>query len=131
LFILINDDFINSFFDKQVSNLILKAVATIFFYGLTMLNIDVFRAINKIYISELYRNVFRFVFFFLAVIGVYYTNNSNWLVDVFLLNFLLLAIVSTSVLLFYFNKINLNDSTFHFSYKTINKHHCFSFNAKC
>ena len=121
LFILINDDFINSFFDKQVSNLILKAVATIFFYGLTMLNIDVFRAINKIYISELYRNVFRFVFFFLAVIGVYYTNNSNWLVDVFLLNFLLLAIVSTSVLLFYFNKINLNDSTFHFSYKTIIK----------
>ncbi len=72
-----------------------KTFPAIFFYGVTMLNIDAFRAIDKIYLSEVFRNILRYLFFFLATMFLFYSENSDWLIEAFLLNFVLLAVIST------------------------------------
>jgi hypothetical protein len=51
---------VNEIFNKQEAySLILKSIAALFFYTITMLNIDALRALNKTISSELYRNIFR------------------------------------------------------------------------
>ena len=103
--VLVSNNFINTLFEKDVASLVFKTISALFLYGLTLLNIDAFRAIEKIYMSEFYRNVMRYAPFFIAVLAIYYTGNAHLLVDIFLLNFLFVAIISTSYLGFYFSKI--------------------------
>ena len=120
---LISSDTMNYIFEKNVSSIVTKSILALFFYGITTLNIDVFRAINKIYISEIFRNVFRYLGFIIAIIILYFTNNNHLLVDVFLLNFVFLALLSTCYLLFYFRKIDTGVFTVDtkISYKAILK----------
>lgn len=117
----LNPQFIDGVFDKEVSRLVINSVFVLFFYGITLLNIDVFRAINKIYISEIYRNVLRYALFFGAILALYFTNNPQYLVEVFLLNFLFLGVVSTLYLFYYFSKTKQIESTVDISYKDIVK----------
>lgn len=118
-FYLIDEKHINWFFEKEVSALVLKTIAALFFYSITMLNIDVFRAINKIYLSELYRNVFRHLPFLIAIIAIYILQNQAFLVDVFLLNFIFLSLVSSLTLLIYFSKNTNINQQFNVTYKSI------------
>ena len=121
LALLVNKEFINSIFEKDVAVLVFKTVSTLFLYGLTLLNIDVFRAIEKTYMSEVYRNVMRYAPFFILILIIFYTGNTHLLVDVFLLNFLFLAIVSTIYLGVYFSKITSDPKSFDISFKSIFK----------
>lgn len=123
-FVIINfipPGFIDSLFDKEVSRVVVYSVFALFFYGITLLNIDVFRAINKIYISELYRNVFRYALFFGAILTLYFTNNPEYLVEVFLLNFLFLGVISTLYLFYYFSKTTHISSSITISFKDITR----------
>jgi len=117
----ISPQFIDKAFDKEVSRLVINSVFVLFFYGITLLNIDVFRAINKIYISEIYRNVLRYALFFGAILGLYFTNNPQYLVEVFLLNFLFLGVISTLYLFYYFSKTKQEEIAADISYKDIVK----------
>lgn len=117
--LLLKPAFINGLFDKEVAQLMLYSVFALFFYGLTLLNIDVFRAINKIYVSEFYRNVMRYALFFGAIIALYMTNNPQYLVEVFLLNFVFLGLVSTLYLFYYFSRVDATDSEVSISFKNI------------
>ena len=119
LFYITDNNFIDIFFEKKVNKLVAKTISTLFFYGITMLNIDVFRAVNKVLLSELYRNVFRYIPFLVAVILIYTFNNQHLLVDVFLLNFLFLSIVSTLFLVVFFSKSKDLNPNLKISYKTI------------
>jgi len=94
---------VSDFSGINVSETGFNTVLALFFYGITMLNIDVFRAINKIYFSEIYRNIIRYFLFFVGVLFLYYTNNNQFLVEIFLLNFVVLAIISTIVLVVTFS----------------------------
>lgn len=117
----INDDTINNLFDKDVASLVTKTILALIFYGITTLNIDVYRAINKVYISELFRNVIRYLPFIIAVIILQQTNMNSLLVEVFLLNFAFLAIISTLYLLLYFYKHEPTKVEINISYKAILK----------
>ena len=119
--VFVKPQFINSLFDKDVSKLVMNSVFALFFYGITLLNIDVFRAINKIYVSELYRNVLRYALFFGAILCLYFTNNPELLVEVFLLNFVFLAIVSTLYLFYYFSRVKADNTSVDISYNNILK----------
>ncbi len=119
IFFFISDEFINVFFEKNTSVLVTKTIATLFFYAVTMLNIDVYRAVNKILISELFRNIYRYTPFFMAILIIYFTGNHDLLVDVFLLNFIFLAIFSSVYLFIYFSKKNNINSNYEISYKDI------------
>lgn len=119
--VFVKPQFINTLFDKDVSKLVMNSVFALFFYGITLLNIDVFRAINKIYVSEFYRNVLRYAMFFGAILWLYFSNNPQLLVEVFLLNFVFLAIVSTLYLFYYFSRVKASDTSINISYKNIVK----------
>lgn len=84
------------------SDLVYQTFMGILFYALTMLNIDVLRAIDKIFVSELFRNIFRYLIFFLGVMALVYLGQPQWLVWVFLGSFVLLALASSIFLLYYF-----------------------------
>jgi len=117
--IFIKPEFINELFNKEVAKLVTYSVFALFFYGITLLNIDVFRAINKIYISEFYRNVLRYTLFFGAILGLYFTDNPQFLVEAFLLNFVFLGVLSTLYLFYYFSKIKLTETSVEISFKNI------------
>lgn len=121
LALLINSSSVDAFFDKPVYNLFLKTIASLFFYSLFMLNIDVLRAVDRIYLSEVYRNLIRYFGFGTGVIIIVIFNKDHWLVDIFLLNFIVMALLTTAYLIFLFRKTG-NDSTgFAISYKDIIK----------
>ncbi|MCT8339359.1 flippase [Flavobacteriaceae bacterium TK19130] len=111
---------IDYFFDKPIYPLIFKTTATAFFYSLTMLNIDTLRGLGIIIASEVFRNIFRHLFFGILVVSLYYYNAFQWLADMFLVSFLLLAFISTVYLLFRFRK-EAKSSIPTFSLKTILK----------
>lgn len=93
----------------SVDEITLYTFPAILFYGITMLNIDVLRAMDKIYLSEVFRNILRYSFFFLAVAILYTTNNTPWLVQVFLLNFVLLAVLTSLVVIYNFKEPQFKD----------------------
>lgn len=104
--LLINADFINSFF--QIENpygLIKKVVLYIFFHSVMMLNIETFRGMNKIVVSEFYRNIMRYLVFFIMAYLLMIGDLGTWLVDAYLLSFVLLAILTTLQVYFYFRKL--------------------------
>ena len=115
------EQFINEIFNKQEAySLILKSIAALFFYTITMLNIDALRALNKTISSELYRNIFRYTPIFIFSIILYYTQNQQWLIEAFLASFLLLSLITLTQVGVLFKKLNLsNNNEYKFSYHQI------------
>lgn len=96
LIILINDEIFNTYFNKSdAAELIFKVIITLSFFGMTMLNIDMLRALNKTMLSELFRNIFRYLPFLIIVILLSINNLFEYLVDAYLLCFVFISIIST------------------------------------
>ncbi|MFV8324754.1 MATE family efflux transporter [Flavobacterium sp. ZS1P14] len=104
-----NKDFIDTFFSDQGTHLILfKASGILFFSALTTLNTEVFRALDRLYVAELFRNTIKYIPLICGAILLFYIKKEIYLVDVFLIGFVILAII-TSVLVFnYFGKEKTN-----------------------
>lgn len=103
--LLVPNAWIDWLFDKPVHQVVVKTFLGLWFYAITMLNIEVFRAIKRITLSELYRNIGRFLFFFIGVIYISRMGEYQSLIDVFLLNFVLLALISSAHLWVLFQKL--------------------------
>jgi O-antigen/teichoic acid export membrane protein len=116
----IDEQFVNTFFsDQGVYEIFLKSSGILFFYALTTLNIEVFRALGNLYVAELFRNTIKYIPVIIGAILLYYFYNETYLVDVFLFGFIILAILTTILIFYYFNKININGEKEGFSYKEI------------
>ena len=87
---------VNEIFNNEQSfSLLLKSIVTLVFFALTMLNIDTIRALQKTFLSEIYRSLFRYLpVFFLAIFLVKF-NQQAYLVDVYLIGFVLLSFFSS------------------------------------
>lgn len=124
VFISIGQKNINLFFnDKSTYVLMTKAIIALFFYSITLFNTETIRALDKIYIAELFRNTFKYVSVIFGAIILFYYHQETYLVDTFLIGFVALAIVSTSIVFRLFKKQNgdsiiLNDTS-SFSYSFI------------
>ncbi|MDR6760628.1 O-antigen/teichoic acid export membrane protein [Flavobacterium sp. 2755] len=94
----------NYFSDDEVYTILLKGAATLFFYGLSLLNTEVFRALDKLYIAELFRNILKYIPIIIGSIVLFYWNKEAYLVDVFLIGFVLLAILSSIFVIIYLNR---------------------------
>jgi O-antigen/teichoic acid export membrane protein len=94
---LISKVFLNKFLDEKAQLLIYNITFFVPFYSITTLNIEVLRAIDKIYFSEVFRNVFRFLFFLIAIVFLSRNNIINSVPNLFLWNFLVTAIFSTVI----------------------------------
>jgi len=76
-----------------------KCFYILFFYVLTLLNTEVLRALNFIYLSEVFRNILKYLPVFIGAFLLLYIGDPNWLIDFYLFGFILLAII-TSVIIF-------------------------------
>lgn len=118
---LIKSSSVLSYFDIDFNDTASKTVLTLFFYSITLLNIDVYRALNKIILSEFYRNIIRYLPFLLGILILYLTNNPEYLIDIFLINFLFIGVLSTIIVFFFFSRLPQEANKITISFKEIIK----------
>ena len=108
LFILLfSKSTISEFFKSPDSfSLLQKSILALFFFALTILNIDTIRALNKTIFSEMYRNLFRYLPVFLFAVILLFTNKEHLLVEAYLLGFLLLSLLSSASVYKLFNSLD-------------------------
>jgi len=112
IILIIDKKTINNYFsDNEVYSIILKSSIALFFSGISMLNTEVFRALDKLIVAELFRNIIKYVPLILGSIALFYYQKETYLVDVFLIGFVVLAIISSVFIFIYFIKINKPNST--------------------
>ncbi len=105
VFLLIDKKRINAYFlDDEVYVILLKSSILLFFHGLSLLNTEVFRALDKLYVAELFRNIIKYVPLIMGSMLLFYLHLETYLVDVFLIGFVFLALISSILVFIYFNK---------------------------
>ncbi len=124
VFFVIGQNSINIFFnDKSTYVLMAKAIIALFFYSITLFNTETIRALDKVYIAELFRNTFKYVSVIFGAIILFYYHQEAYLVDTFLIGFFALAIITTIIIFRLFKKQNgdliLSNDTNSFSYSFI------------
>jgi O-antigen/teichoic acid export membrane protein len=98
--LLIGKDTISVYFnDLNIYGIILKATFLLFFYCITIFNTEALRALEAIYIAELYRNTFKYLSVIIGSIILFYIHKQNYLVETFLIGFIFLSIISTIMIL--------------------------------
>ena len=116
----IDEEFINNYFsDSRVYGILLKSIMVLFFYGLTTLNTEVFRALDHFYVAELFRNTIKYIPLIVGAILLSYFGLETLLVEVFLIGFVILSIITTIIVFFYFGKAKIEIKITEFSYKEI------------
>jgi O-antigen/teichoic acid export membrane protein len=124
VFFIIGPNRIAIFFnDKSTYLLMAKAIIALFFYSITLFNTETIRALDKIYMAELFRNTFKYVSVIIGAIVLFYYHQETYLVDTFLIGFVALSIITTIIIFRLFKKqkddsILLNDTN-PFSYSFI------------
>ncbi|MFV8391421.1 MATE family efflux transporter [Flavobacterium sp. LB2P6] len=124
IFFVIGQNSINLFFnDKSTYVLMAKAIIALFFYSITLFNTETIRALDKVYIAELFRNTFKYVSVIFGAIILFYYHQEAYLVDTFLIGFVALAIITTIIIFRLFKKqdgaLLLSNDTNSFSYSFI------------
>ena len=120
---LFNESAITQTFNSTESYaLILKSILTLIFFATTMLNIDTIRALQNTILSEIYRSLFRYIPVFIFAIILIQYNQQTYLVEAYLLCFVLLSVFSgVKVLNMLASLKKLNDNSEKFSIKDIFK----------
>ena len=124
VFFVIGQNSINIFFnDKSTYVLMAKAIIALLFYSITLFNTETIRALDKVYIAELFRNTFKYVSVIFGAIILFYYHQEAYLVDTFLIGFVALAIITTIIIFRLFKKqdgdLILSNDTNSFSYSFI------------
>jgi len=73
IILIIDKKTINNYFsDNEVYPIILKSAIALFFSGISMLNTEIFRALDKLIVAELFRNIIKYVPLILGAIILFY-----------------------------------------------------------
>lgn len=100
---------IDAFYEKEVYPVFIKSILAIFFYAVTMLNIEVYRGIDKITTSEIFRNIIRHVPFLIALFYLVSLGDLTLLVDAYLISFGVLGVLSTILILIVLGNLKINE----------------------
>jgi O-antigen/teichoic acid export membrane protein len=120
IFCSIDRHYINHYFaDLGVYSILFKSSAILFFYGLTTLNTEVFRALDYFYVAELFRNTIKYIPLIIGAVLLSYYGIETHLVEVFLIGFVFLSFITTILIFLYFNKAKVESETVIFTYKEI------------
>lgn len=104
-FLIVGEQTINFYLnDSKIYNIILKATLLLFFYCITVFNTEVLRALESIYLAELYRNTFKYLSVIIGSIVLFYIDKERYLVETFLIGFFFLSVISTIKIFSIFNK---------------------------
>ena len=88
---------------------------------MTLLNLEVLRALDLLYTSETLRNVGRFGLLLLFVLILIFFESIEYLLDAFILSFIVLAIYSSTIILLKMRKLRSTDRVFNVGYREILK----------
>lgn len=105
----------------EVISVLYKVFICLFPFSVTLLNLEVIRALGLLFISEVYRNIGRHGLFFAFVVGLILCDDIQQLLNVYILSFILLSIATTSIIFFKAKQITLNPQQLKVSYKDIIK----------
>ncbi|MCH8533774.1 MAG: polysaccharide biosynthesis C-terminal domain-containing protein [Flavobacteriaceae bacterium] len=95
LYLILPESWLKMLFQDEITrSLIGKTIISLGFFAIMQLSFDALRGLGLIKTSEIFKNILRYVPFFLAIIYISSINQEDYLVDVFLLNFVLLAVIS-------------------------------------
>lgn len=124
LFLIVGKSLVHFFFNNDSSYLLIfKAIIILFFYSLTVFNIETIRALGRVYLAELFRNTFKYVSVIFGAIILFYSNKEKYLTDTFLIGFVVLAFVTTTIIFSILKKKEYtsveNKSESRFSYSSI------------
>ena len=112
--LVIDKEVINQIFNKQGAyELVSLSLQGLVFYSITMLNIDTIRALKHTLISEGFRNIFRYMPFFIFSIILYIIDSPEDLVLWFIYSFVVIFVISTAVVYFFLFKKNFPKSLTH------------------
>ncbi|WP_409557987.1 polysaccharide biosynthesis C-terminal domain-containing protein [Chishuiella sp.] len=89
-----------------------NGILILFFYSLTIFNTEYLRAINFIYLSELFRNTFKYIPLLIGCLLLINYNLKYTLVDFFYFGFIILAIITTILCFIFNNKIHNNEGNY-------------------
>jgi O-antigen/teichoic acid export membrane protein len=103
-FFVIKPLFCDYIVDNHLEEIWDKALMAVFFYSLSLLNFKVIRALDKLYLSEIFKNLFRYLFFFFGVLIIYFCNAIELLLTVYVISFILLATLSSLVIIVKFRR---------------------------
>ncbi|MFI8377809.1 polysaccharide biosynthesis C-terminal domain-containing protein [Leeuwenhoekiella sp. NPDC079379] len=110
------------FNDSTSGSLLLKVSFCLFFYAITLLNTEFFRGFSLQEKSELYRGIFKQLPFGLGLLILLLFKNQNYVVEVFLGSFVVLALISSIEILKIYRKFSTGkDVPIKVSFKTIFK----------
>lgn len=112
-------DWIDAFYNKPVYGLLLKTSLVVLFYGLTMLNIEIYRALRKFEMSEVIRNVLRYLFFLIGLVFIDQMGHHESLVDLFLVNFVLIGLLTSMMVYVTLSRTEKPVEVFHVSLPAI------------
>ena len=100
LFLLLRKSIYTSFFKDNTSYILMQKIGLIlFFYALTLLNTEYFRALDKLYLSELFRGLIKYTPLAIGVVVLNHYNKHDYLIDVYLYGFIVLALITTIIVL--------------------------------
>jgi O-antigen/teichoic acid export membrane protein len=98
---------------------LIKASAAMFFYGLSILNVEVFRALEYIVVAELFRNIFKYLPIIVVAYFLLQWHLELYLVDAFLLSFVFLGVLTTLLAIYFFSQKPANSPADCFSSREI------------
>ncbi|RDI56495.1 MATE family efflux transporter [Flavobacterium glaciei] len=104
-FLIFGKSLIRFFFnDNNTYEIVFKAVVILFFYSLTLLNTETLRALGRVYMAEFFRNIFKYVSVIVGAIVLLYSHQEIYLVDTFLIGFIVLSLITTGIIFWIFKK---------------------------
>ena len=94
----VNLQILDYFKDPEIILIINKVFLVILPFSITLLNLEVLRALDYLYFSEILRNIARHGVFLLFICVLLIISKINYLLDVFIISFLVLAVLSSIVI---------------------------------
>ncbi|NNK59755.1 MAG: oligosaccharide flippase family protein [Flavobacteriaceae bacterium] len=122
IYLLVSQVFQIAYFQEEDVAFVLNKVFIVLFpFTLTLLNLEVIRALDLLYTSEALRNVGRFGLLLIFVLALVYFNAIDYLLEAFIISFLLLSAYSTFLIVFKMRRLKTVKDAYNISYKEILK----------
>ncbi len=98
--------------ETNTESIIIKCNLILFFYNLYLINGEIYRAFNGIVVSELFRNVIKYIPLLLGIFLFSYFEDECYVLDFFIYGFFFTALISFLILFYYYNKLENNNKIF-------------------
>ena len=106
IMIFLGKNLINNFFqDDGIYATLIKSALILFFYCLTILNTEIFRALTLISLSEIFRNIIKYIPIVFGAVLLLLIERQEFLISFYLFGFIFLGVISTFITIHFLKKL--------------------------